>query len=81
MIPKTSIIQLGHFEKQGHPLLHADTVSPKQATMGKGETHSHRGLPEAWAALQQAPDSPHLPNGKTGMARPTQTERQTHGEG
>lgn len=86
MIPKVSIIQLGHWEKQGYPPLHADTVSPKQVTVGvvrhtarAGVRHTvYRGLPQARASPQQAPDAPHLPHGKSRMARPTQVERQTH---
>lgn len=66
LIPKASIIRLGHPEKQRCPLLHQDTASPKQPTQrgspsskGRGEAHTvHKDLPQAGASPTAGPGFP-----------------------
>ena len=66
LIPKASIIRLGHPEKQRRPLLHQDTASPKQPTQrgspsskGRGEAHTvHKDLPQAGASPTAGPGFP-----------------------
>lgn len=90
MISKVSIIQLDHWEKQGHPLPHQ---TPKQATVGvirhtaraRGKIRTvHRGLhrPGPSHSRPQMPDT--YPRGRTGWLAPaSQRDRHTdtHGEG